>query len=293
MNRTIKRIDYTWLSLHIHFSGDANALLRQAIAPFISSWKGYLSPDSPWFFIRYWEGGSHIRLRFNVNPAHHKSITESLDNDFLQFSSTSFKIEKVLIANYNPEVNRYGNGKSIAWAERYFATSSSYILNWLLKMNGHKQPTSQAIQLHLVLLYHSGLKLCKIIILCDFFINGWLPRLYRKGFPMEQEKEYWLNQFEQIFLPKKEMICLAASSFWASIAGDILNEELTQYSISCREIMDIYHAEAFSEFKFQEIISSLMHMTNNRLGIGNQEEAYLLYVVKNCMISIAQADQSN
>lgn len=110
---------------------------------------------------------------------------------------------------------------------------------------------------------------------------------------MEQEKEYWLNQFEQIFLPKKEMICLAASSFWASIAGDILNEELTQYSISCWEIMDIYHAEAFSEFKFQEIISSLMHMTNNRLGIGNQEEAYLLYVVKNCMISIAQADQSN
>ena len=89
------------------------------------------------------------------------------------------------------------------------------------------------------------------------------------------------------------MIFLAANSFWASIAGDILNEDLTKYSITCQEIMVMYHTEAFSEFKFQEIISSLMHMTNNRLGIANQEEAYLLYVVKNCMMSFAQANQSN
>jgi thiopeptide-type bacteriocin biosynthesis protein len=293
MDNTIKRTDYAWLSLHIYFSGDADEFLKRAVAPFIGRWKSYFSPGSPWFFIRYWEGGNHIRLRFHGNPFYHEQIKSSLNNDIFNYPNALYKVEKVLTAHYDPEISRYGNEESIAWAEGHFAASSSYILNWLLTIADNRQVTLQAIQLHLMLLFCAKLEPGKMIKLCDFFINGWLPKLYRPEIPVEHEKEYWLNHFEHTFSSKKDTICLAANHFWEELAENKLNNNLTEYSARSQEIMNQYQQAEFNELKVQEIISSLIHMTNNRLGIANQEEAYLMYVVKTCIQSIYQAYYSN
>lgn len=293
MNSIIKPINYTWLSLHIYYTGNADELLIQAIAPFISKWKFCFFADSPWFFIRYWEGGSHIRLRLHANSFYHEQITSSLSNDLCQFQSTSFQVGKVLYVKYDPEISRYGNVESIAWAEQHFAASSTYVLNWLLIRENSSQVTLQAVKFHLVLLFCVGLKPDKIIRLCDFFINGWLPKLYRSGFSGDHEKAFWLNQFEQAFLSKKEIVCLAAASFWQELAAESLHDDLAKYMTCSQKVMDQYQTAEFDEFKFQEIISSLMHMTNNRLGIANQEEAYLMYVIKTCIEHIFQVYHSN
>ncbi|MFD2287780.1 hypothetical protein GJU39_16270 [Pedobacter petrophilus] len=293
MDDKTEQSNYTWLGLHIYYSGDADELLKRAIAPFINQWKNYFSPDSPWFFIRYWEGGSHIRVRFHASPAYHEQIKDSLNTDFFRFQHASFKVEKVLTVKYDPEIDRYGNETSMAWAEQHFAASSSYILNWLLIRNTTSQITLQAIQLHLILLFSTKLKSGNIIDICDFFINGWLSRLYRPEFSIEKEKEHWLNQFQEAFSSRKEMICLAAKSFWNELTENVLNDDLVKYSMSNQEVMNQYRNAAFGESKFQEIISSLMHMTNNRLGIANQEEAYLMYVVKTCIKSIYRENYSN
>ncbi|QXU43867.1 thiopeptide-type bacteriocin biosynthesis protein [Pedobacter sp. D749] len=293
MDSTIKPISYTWLSLHIYYTGNADELLKQAIAPFISKWKFCFFADSPWFFIRYWEGGSHIRLRLHANSFYHEQITSSLSNDLCQFQSNSFRVEKVLYVEYDPEISRYGNVKSIAWAEQHFAASSTYVLNWLLIRENSSQITLQAVKLHLVLLFCAGLKPDKIIRLCGFFINGWLPKLYRSGFSGDHEKAFWLNQFEQAFLSKKEIVCLAAASFWEELAVNSLHDDLAKYMMCSQKVMDQYQTAEFDEFKFQEIVSSLIHMTNNRLGIANQEEAYLIYVIKTCIEYIFQVYHSN
>ncbi|NTE04640.1 hypothetical protein G6M26_30155 [Agrobacterium tumefaciens] len=293
MNSTIKPINYIWLSLHIHYTGNADELLKQAIAPFISKWNFCFFAGSTWFFIRYWERGSHIRLRFNANSFYHEQITSSLSNDLCQFQSTSFRVEKVLYVEYDPEISRYGNVKSIAWAEQHFAASSTYVLNWLLIRENSSQVTLQTVKLHLVLLFCARLKPEKIIRLCDFFINGWLPKLYRPGLPMKHEKAFWLHQFEKAFLSKKETICLAAASFWEELATKSLHDDLVKYMVCSQKVMDQYQTAEFDEFKFQEIVSSLMHMTNNRIGIANQEEAYLMYVIKTCIEYIFQMYHSN
>ncbi|SDF73476.1 thiopeptide-type bacteriocin biosynthesis domain-containing protein [Pedobacter terrae] len=293
MDSTIKSTKYTWLSLHIYYAGNADELLIQAIAPFISKWKFCFFAGSPWFFIRYWEGGSHIRLRLHANSFYHEQISSSLSNDLCQFQSTSFQVEKVLSMKYDPEIIRYGNVESITWAEQHFAASSAYVLNWLLIRKNSSQVTLEAVKLHLVLLFCAGLKPEKIIRLCDFFINGWLPKLYRPDFSGDHEKAFWLHQFEQAFLSKKETVCLAAASFWEELAANSLYDDLAKYMTCSQKVMDQYKTAEFDEFKFQEIVSSLMHMTNNRLGIANQEEAYLMYVIKTCIEYIFQVYHSN
>jgi len=286
MGSKIEQPVYTWLGMHIFYNGDADELLKRSIAPFVNLWKSFLSPVSPWFFIRYWEAGSHIRLRFKANPMYHEQMVEALNRDFFKFQYTQFKVEKVLIVAYQPEINRYGNQESIFWAEQHFAASSTYILKWFLIRNTASQITIQAIRLNLLLLFCTKWKLEKLIKICDLFINGWLPRLYRPGFSTDEEKQYWLNQFEQTLSSGKEMICLAARSFWKQLNEDAIADDLATYKTSNLEIMDRYVNAGFDDFKIQEIISSLMHMTNNRLDIANQEEAYLMYVVKTCICFI-------
>ncbi|MFW0715529.1 thiopeptide-type bacteriocin biosynthesis protein [Pedobacter sp. N23S346] len=293
MGSEIEQPVYTWLGMHIFYDGDVDELLKRSIAPFVSRWKSFLSPISPWFFIRYWEGGSHIRLRFQAEPIYHEQIIEALNRDFFQFQYAEFKVEKVLTVDYLPEINRYGNEESILWAEQHFAISSACILNWLLIRNTTSQILIQAIRLHLTLLFCTQWKLEKLITICDFFIKGWLPKLYRPEFSIETEKQYWLNQFEQALSPKKELLCLAAEAFWKELNEDTIADELAKYKTSNLEMMNQYKNAGFNEFKLQEIISSLMHMTNNRLGIANQEEAYLMYVVKTCINAIRQTNHSN
>lgn len=286
----MERPEYKWLALHIFYSGNANELLTVAIKPFIDQWKSHLAVFSPWFFIRYWEGGSHIRLRLNADLNFHEQIVKSGTIEFFNLIYPTFKIEKVLIVEYVPELTRYGNAESMPWAEKHFAASSAYVLNWLGTKKDEPQITLQAIQLHLLLLFCSQWPLEKLIQVSELFVNGWLPRLYRKELPVADEKTYWLMQFGQTFSKAKVTICLAAKIFHESFFHENLSDELANYKFVNTEMLHQYYQLGFQPDKLMKIISSMMHMTNNRLGISNQEEAYLMYVVGICLRYILQND---
>ncbi|MFY1700145.1 thiopeptide-type bacteriocin biosynthesis protein [Micromonospora sp. WMMA1923] len=51
-----------WLSLHAFHRGDHDRLLTGAVAPLVASLRATGVLDQ-FFFIRYWEGGPHLRLR--------------------------------------------------------------------------------------------------------------------------------------------------------------------------------------------------------------------------------------
>lgn len=57
-----------WASFHIFYGGQTDALITGAIHPVV---KDLLDNGdiNAYFFIRYWNGGPHVRLRLRVNPA--------------------------------------------------------------------------------------------------------------------------------------------------------------------------------------------------------------------------------
>ncbi|MGQ9366186.1 thiopeptide-type bacteriocin biosynthesis protein [Azospirillum sp. ST 5-10] len=58
--------DGRWLSLHVFHGGDADRLLVEAVGPLLARLSASGAADGA-FFVRYWNGGPHVRLR--IRPA--------------------------------------------------------------------------------------------------------------------------------------------------------------------------------------------------------------------------------
>src|SRR5687767_9461651 len=124
-------MEYEWLSAHIFYAGSAELLLRRLVQPCIEEAGTLLHATCPWFFIRYSEGGPHIRLRLQVldkNLPVMKELLEKHANRF--FLAHPFSQETALLQYipYVPEIIRYGNAETIAYAENQFCISSRYSL---------------------------------------------------------------------------------------------------------------------------------------------------------------------
>jgi len=259
-----------WLSVYIFYNGEADQLLKQLVHPFIRQ-RVYR-----WFFIRYWEGGDHIRLRLKAAVDQHDSIVK-------KFSLQKTLIKSVQIAAYEPEIERYGNIQSMAWAEHYFECSSVYILNWITKKEVNQSVLIQAIKLHLTLLFASKYDDKILIDICNFFLEGWLPKLFNQTDPKETQRLFWLNQFETVFETSKHQIIKAADQFWQRLNAREIDHDLDAYLSETISVMNLYKSAVFEEDKLFQIISSFMHMNNNRLGISNYEEAYIMYCIIACL----------
>ncbi|WP_343521688.1 thiopeptide-type bacteriocin biosynthesis protein [Pedobacter sp.] len=262
-----------WLSLYIFYNENADRLLKELIYPFIRRW------HRPWFFIRYWEGGNHIRLRLKAAENEHEAIIKALSLD-------NAAVTRILTAQYEPEIDRYGNDESITWAEQYFECSSQYILNWLVKREINQSVITQAIKLHLTLLHTLKWYDEALVELCNFFLAGWLPKLYNPADPEEKQRIFWLNQFEKVFVPVKNQTLQACSQFWQQLNSPVAELNLMAYLSKTTGVMSSYQKMNFEKKKMFQVISGFMHMNNNRLGISNDEEAYIMYVIRACLLFI-------
>ena len=59
----------TWSSWHLHLATTARSAHDRVLTDVIGPTIGELAPGTPWFFIRYWQAGPHLRLRMrDVDP---------------------------------------------------------------------------------------------------------------------------------------------------------------------------------------------------------------------------------
>src|SRR5262245_49726704 len=55
-----------WHCVHIHYEGPKEPLLIECIGPLIDAAR--TRGLARWFFLRYWKGGSHVRVRLQFSP---------------------------------------------------------------------------------------------------------------------------------------------------------------------------------------------------------------------------------
>ncbi|MFC9031292.1 thiopeptide-type bacteriocin biosynthesis protein [Streptomyces arboris] len=128
----------TWLSLHCFLRSapeDVDAFLTEDVAPLLD---GLGAGD--WFFIRYDEGGHHLRLRIRgVSPARAASLpkalarlaervplAESVRGQDVRGQAEEGQAEhaEVRVEPYVPETARYGGPEALPVAEEVFVLSS-------------------------------------------------------------------------------------------------------------------------------------------------------------------------
>ncbi|RKE47166.1 lantibiotic dehydratase [Sphingobacterium detergens] len=137
-----------WLYYEIYMSHfRADEILQRKIAPFLAT----VSADiASWFFIRYSDGGDHIRLRLKMIDARdsvnlNEKLLEVLDPEF-----EAGIISDLKICSYKKEIHRYGieNMESV---ERHFYVDSEFAFQTLPLNLSHNAKYTYCLQMLLQL----------------------------------------------------------------------------------------------------------------------------------------------
>jgi hypothetical protein len=146
--------DRRWISAHVFHSDPLDPLLHKAIRPLVAE----LLADGlveRYFFLRYWEGGPHVRLRLlpttGAVPERIRQTVAQRCTAYLRghpstavpapgyaavaaqlaraegltgYTTTLYPNDSVQFIEYRPEHHRYGTGARLAAVERHFTESS-------------------------------------------------------------------------------------------------------------------------------------------------------------------------
>ncbi|HWV66866.1 thiopeptide-type bacteriocin biosynthesis protein [Chitinophaga sp.] len=265
----------SWLCVHLYYRGSLDELLTGCVGPFLDAYLHLMEARTPYFFIRYPQGGNHIRLRMHTR--YHALLTALLQRH-TQAALLPFAVH-CRQQEYIPETARYGNEASIVWAENYFHLSSFQTMQWLI----HKKPQAPvfAICQHMALLTLGGFSTAQQLALCNYFIDDWI-----RIFKSPEHKELIIAAFERLLLSQKAMLLPAIYRQyldWRNDAG---------ITAKLRNITHHYLHAGFSDEQLAVALTGMMHMTHNRLGIDNQEEAYIMYCCKACIQHIHEHERT-
>ena len=120
-----------WLYAKL-YTGEAtaDAILRDVIAPVVSDSRAR-GAAAAWFFLRYSDPDSHLRVRFFGDPARlREEVLPSLESA-VEAALVSGRVWRFQLDTYEREVERYGGDAGILASERLFCADSDAVLTLL------------------------------------------------------------------------------------------------------------------------------------------------------------------
>jgi thiopeptide-type bacteriocin biosynthesis protein len=260
-----------WLAAYLYYAEPWTELLLSAVHPFIHETM-QLAGVEQYFFIRYWERGPHIRLRFNGDAAVlEETVKPRLAQFFAEYmaqhpserrapewEATLPESDRWLPNNtvqwqaYEPETERYGGEVGILIAERHFQDSSRAILRIMQESTAYsyERALGAGIQLHLGFAYAMGMNLPEAREFYRTIFYGWLPSAYggyRTDITPDERKEAQeavVKAFEEQFERQKEMLIPFHTTVWEALGEGVEFEQewLNDWIHDVQETARDFHA---------------------------------------------------
>lgn len=130
-----------WMSAHLFCAPPWEDLLLLRIEPLAR--RAMAAGDlRVFFFIRYFEGGPHLRVRFQCGPVAQQRFAAALENVAREEGRArrdcglgeEASTVTVRWIGYEPEYDRYGGAEGVAIAERHFFDSTNAVLAALRRL---------------------------------------------------------------------------------------------------------------------------------------------------------------
>lgn len=281
--------DNPWVSAHAFYHGDLDRLLLDMAAPLTEELTGR-GLVTHYFFLRYWAGGPHLRLRllpagedvraevtrhvrdrFEAYYARHPAADRMTPEEYAGTARWLASVEGVpypaelrpnnslAFVPYEREHTKYGYGGTIEAIERHFAESSRIALDVL-----RTEPSAD----------HRGTAGAAMMLLAWFAaaddparLAGWTRRtpLLVGGAAPEPAGEEQRHRLTEL---AKLMYVMAGK--WPELGGDGTLLRWARSVGTLRHALDAGPAhEARSVFR---VLNSCAHLVCNRLGVGLAEE---------------------
>lgn len=261
------------LSFHLFYRKEADVLLL-ACKVFTDALlaEGIITH---FFFIRYGEGGPHIRLRLFCREANEKQLLGRISCWAVEHDGLLHMEECPFV----PEVERYGGSACVMPAVQIFAASSQMVLNWLQQVYPVKtaRRIGQAFKLHFLFLRAMGCTNAVIRTVLKSFLADWLPTACRALGLEAKEGNRLLLLFQEQRMKQQAVLKELLEQMDAQVAMRFDDHLLQHYFESSKK-----WAESFvvlDEAKRISVLSSFLHMTNNRLGLSNYDESFVAFLL--------------
>ncbi|GAB4493864.1 MAG: thiopeptide-type bacteriocin biosynthesis protein [Saprospiraceae bacterium] len=262
----------TWLSIHFYPLETENVFLTRAVKPFLEQ---YIWPrqGARAFFVRYEDAkGRHIRLRLRGEA---DWLEETLRPALAGWFEGRGEWQEVA---YKPETERFGGTDGLAWAEEFFHISTRVVLERIgRETHTYGDAMFDALRMHTMTAFAAGFKREKagwyFGQLCDLWSGSF--------FPDEKDEKEDLQKvlkadFEKNFEPQQEALQAASNALWKALETEKFDKSQPEWLRWFRGNQLIL--KEFGE-NLDKVLPSLIHLTNNRLGVNNQDEVYLNYIL--------------
>ncbi|MEU3307658.1 thiopeptide-type bacteriocin biosynthesis protein [Nocardiopsis sp. NPDC006832] len=289
-------------------------LVVEAVAPTAKALREQGHVDG-WFFIRYWKGGPHVRVRLcGHDPerlgtalqamrealetflAHSPPPEEELEpaNYYRRFGVEGEEAEAlgwypdgaVREAVYEPEVERYGGPAAMGLAEELFQVSSDVAAAAIARTEGEKERTGVALDLLL----------------------GFVGALYdRSADGVRWLREYTImwRYLDQVVAARSSDVRAAAEATFVGSAPALLGRHAalaerapggyrywwSAVTATMRELRGLERTEGLTAGP-EAVMVSQLHMLANRLGLTASDEVYLAWLASFVLSAPGQAAPS-
>jgi thiopeptide-type bacteriocin biosynthesis protein len=269
------------------------------------------------FFIRYSELGPHLRLRLHgdgetlegtVWPAlqeHVRAVQPDVSfqapeppeqpqmRPFPEWTSEggTGRITHAARIEYEPETDRYGGPAGVRLAEKFFEVSSDAAYALLKKTGAERSSRLGKGLLATAVLVHT---FAKDRLHGREFAHQYGINYLRAMIRDDEARGAWLGAFGSGYEQQAATLVEYVEEVWSRLdEGESLSEALDAFAEGTRRVREEFRAllEAGElargpempletwEQAVASIVSSYIHMMNNRLGVTIQEESYLAYLI--------------
>lgn len=265
-----------WLSIHFYPLENQDVFLVRGLRPFLQQYI-WANRGTRAFFIRYQdERGPHIRIRMRGE--------ESWMEDTLRPAFAGWQEGRGdwVEVPYTPETERFGGEEAMALAEEYFHLSSRVALDRLAReQQTYGDSMFDALRMHTIAAHAAGMTQQQAARYFGQLMEQWLPLFYTPEGGADQAFFAEIKAgFEKSYHPQSADLSATLTELWKSLDKEKFDKkqpEWARWALGNQMILKELGPH------LDRALPSLLHLTNNRLGLNNQDEVYLNFILSKAL----------
>ncbi|GHG81350.1 thiopeptide-type bacteriocin biosynthesis protein [Streptomyces griseocarneus] len=296
-----------WRPVHIHIPPSLHtSFLCDVVGPLLKD-EGL---QDHFFFLRYWQGGPHVRLRMLCGPEARPAeaaerVVEGLARAMPEFDAEAreeyavgLRLQDELArlegetsregqplgalapVVYEPEFRKYGGTEGVAIAETVFRKSSVAVLDLLARQpaaaGAGRAPVGEAAKIMVMFLHGAGLGPEAATRFLREYEDYW-----RKYAP-ENVQRAWPKMYEGV---SSQLTNLCAAVWRGEGTDDVFHRMSVEATARARAVCGAepdadVHELRLDGTPYLSCVSNYVHTTNNRLGLIPAGEGLVAYLVR-------------
>ncbi|WP_051367197.1 thiopeptide-type bacteriocin biosynthesis protein [Hamadaea tsunoensis] len=292
-----------WLALHCFAywrSPDLDDFLARTVAPLLDRLRAE-DRIADWFYIRYWEGGPHLRIRVrDADPATGAWLREELARQMAeagypvgQLSADTYYQRlggpaavsgagwhahgEVAEIAYKPEIHRYGGERALPVAEEVFCRSTDIAVRVVAATTSEKTRLAAITELTIATALALGLDRLATARWLREHAGGWRWNSEVAMVPpsVMQERSAKVLALQSGTLQQR----WARTEALIEADPEGLRSPVARWAAVIRQARERLEAEPAPDGLWHAVWSSQLHMLFNRLGITPDEERSVCWLV--------------